>query len=404
MSVTHSSAEATRPRPLVPLHRLKPPEPGPPRRTALPNGTPVWLITRYDDVRKVLADPRMSRSLLTAPNAPSLTDTPNLLSNPNLIFNQDGAQHLRLRRTVQGVFTPRGIQRMRPWVASVVEQVLGQLIGQGSPADLVDGFTRPLPLAVMNRLLGLDDLQDERRRRWTEHAFAAAGKDAAEVAAVMAEFAAFATELIAQRRKTPGEDVISTLIRSADEQGGVPETQLVHLVGGLIVGGHDSTMTMLGNFLLYLLGERPEVWARLGSDEAAAAALTERLLHLIPLGDPEGKPGNLRRAAEDIKVGNVLIRAGEVVAADQCAANRDPAAFPRDPFADLFAPLESPTLAFGGGQHYCLGIWLARTEIQLALHRLAARLPDLHLTVPVSAVEWRLGMISRSPLHLPAAW
>jgi cytochrome P450 len=403
MSVTQSTTESPQHHPLPPLHRVRLPEPGPPHRAALPNGTPVWLVTRYDDVRTVLSDPRMSRSLLTAADAPALSSTPNLLSRPDLVFNQDGPEHLRLRRTVQGVFTPRAVRRMRPWVAEVVEQTLDALIAPGPPADLVDGFAAPLPLAVMNRLLGLEHVPSDRRRRWAEHAFANDGRDAGDVASVMAEFSGFVADLVAERRRTPGEDLISMLVRSADEEG-VPEAQVVHLIVGLMSGGHDSTMTMLGNSLLFLLGERPDTWARLGSDEESAALLTERLLHLIPLGDPGEKLGNLRRAASDIDIGGVLIRAGDVVAASQCAASRDPAAYPQDPFDDLFAPLPSPTLALGAGQHYCLGAWLARTEITLALHRLAARIPGLHLTVPPAEVDWRLGMISRSPRHLPAAW
>lgn len=390
-------------RTVVPLHRVKFAENGPPRRSTLYNGTPMWLVTRYEDVRTVLTDSRFKRSLLCAPDAPALTDTPNLLNDPSAMFNQDDAQHLRVRRTLQRVFAPSGVRRMHPWISHAVDRTLDDLVAGGPPADLIGEYTLLVPLAVMNRMLGVEALENDRLRRWSEHAFANATKSAEEVAAVMAELSAFGAELIAERRRTPQDDLVSSMVRIADEEGGVPEEQLVMLIGALVVGGHESTMTMIGNCLLYLLGERREVWARLGSDEAAAEALSTRLMHLLPLGDTDEHTGMLRRAAEDVELSGVLIKAGEVVAASD-AANRDPEAFSSDPFRDLFAPLESPTLAFGAGQHFCLGTWMARTEVRLALHRLAARLPDLRLTIPPDAVEWRLGTITRSPLRLPVTW
>lgn len=390
--------------PVQPLHRLAFPPAAPPRRSTLPNGTPVWLVTRYGEVQQVLTDPRFKRSLLYAADAPPLTDTPNMANNPDVVFNLDDAEHLRLRRTVQRVFTPRGVARLRPWVASTADQLLDRLVERGSPADLVADYTMPLPVAVMGRLMGLEELTYDRLRYWAEHAVSDTTRQTDEVADVMKECFEFSADLLARRRRTPGDDLISTLAQAADQEGGVPERQLTYLVAGLMVGGYDTTMTMLGNALLYVLGERPEVWARLGSDEEGAARLAERLMHLIPLGRNEEKPGSIRRAAEDVEIGGERIRAGDLVAADTFAANRDPAVFADRPFDDLFAPLESPTLALGAGRHHCLGAWLARAELQLALHKLAARLPELRLTVAMPDVQWRLRTTLRSPLSLPVAW
>ncbi|MBK3592476.1 cytochrome P450 [Streptomyces sp. MBT51] len=150
--------------------------------------------------------------------------------------------------------------------------------------------------------------------------------------------------------------------------------------------------------------ERPQTWARIGADEQAAALLTDRLIHLIPLGDREERPGHAFVITEDTDIGGVRIRAGELATVDRLAANRDPAVFPGDPFEDLFAPLPHASLSFGAGQHFCLGTWLARAEITLALHRLANRIPALHLTTSVHDIQWRQDAITRSPLHLPAGW
>ncbi|MFE7464388.1 cytochrome P450 [Streptomyces sp. NPDC057499] len=381
----------------LPLHRLLFDTPGPPRRTTLPDSSPAWHFTRYDDVREVLADDRFVRHVLPAAAASPLSDTTDAMAK------QDGSPHTRLRHTAKGVFTPRAVDHLVPEIARIADRLVEDLVRHGPPVDLVDHYTRPLPIAVMNKLLGIHDLDDTRLLHWTERAFPDASVTQDETAQAAREFTEFTTRVIADRRHAPGPDLISTLVQAADREGGIPEAHLANLVTTLVVAGYETTMTMLGNSLLLLLGERPQDWARLGSDEAGAGPLAERLAHLIPLNEP-GKHTNPLRATEDLEIGGAAVRAGDLVTLDRGAANRDPAAFPGDPFADLFAPLEHPTLAFGGGHHYCLGASLARAELRLALHRLAARLPTLRLTVPVDAVEWRGTALTRSPLHLPAVW
>lgn len=137
-------------RPLRPMHRISLPEPGPPRPTTLATGTPVWLVTRYAEVRQVLMDPRFDRRSLHAENAPPLLVVPNLLDDPNGLLNQDGPAHQRLRSTVQRAFTPRAVARWRPWVASVVTALLDDFAVLPRPADIVEGFTRPLPVSVIS--------------------------------------------------------------------------------------------------------------------------------------------------------------------------------------------------------------------------------------------------------------
>ncbi|WP_405719995.1 cytochrome P450 [Streptomyces sp. NBC_00046] len=387
--------------PLPPLHRLDFDPPGPPRPVALPDGTPAWLVSRYADVRTVLTDARFGRAGLHSPDSPSMSGESGLVSSLDLIFNQDGEDHLRLRRTMRRAFTPRAVARWGPWIAEIVEQCLDDLADSARPADLVAGFTLPLPVAVISKVMGLDTEARERLRHWSQYAFSDGSHAEEEMASVLAEFAAFGTALLAERRSMPGDDLTSMLVRAADEAGGIPERQLIDLVCGLVVGGHDSTMTMLSNSLLYLLGERPDVWPRLGADEQAAGTLADRLLHLIPLGDDRG---TARHAATDTEVGGVTIPAGSVVLADCGMANRDPEVFPPRPLDDLFAPLAAPTLAFGAGPHYCLGAWLARLELTLALHRIAARFPGLRLAQPAEAVEWHLGSTSRSPRRIAVTW
>ncbi|MFB7615834.1 cytochrome P450 [Kitasatospora sp. NPDC056181] len=389
---------------LLPLHCLRRLDPGPPRLGVLPTGTPVWLVSRHADVRQVLTDPRLGRAPLLAPDAPPVSVVPNLLDDPQSLLSLDGPDHQRLRRTVQRAFTPRAIARWRPWVASVVEGLLDELIDRGSPADIVAAYTRPLPTAVISRLMGLDDLDGERLGHWSDHAFSTTAYSAEAIRAALEEFAAFGAGLIAERRASPGEDLVSSLLAAAGESGDVTEPQFVSLVIGLVVAGHETTMTALGNALVYLLGDGREAWKQLASDERSAAAATEQLLRAIPLVDTDHLPGLLRRSSEEVEIGGVVIPAGSVVAADTRTANHDPEVFTGDLLTELFSPPAAPMLTFGAGPHHCLGAWLARMEMELALHRLARRLPALRLTAPTDAIDWRRGLVTRSPRTLQVAW
>ncbi|MFJ4184544.1 cytochrome P450 [Kitasatospora sp. NPDC089509] len=406
MSTENSATGAgTGTAPLPPLHCLRHLEPGPPRLAALPTGTPVWLVSRHADVRQVLTDPRLGRAPLYAPDAPPTTVTPNILDDPQSMLNIDGTEHQRLRRTVQRAFTPRAIARWKPWVASVVESLIDELIDHGSPADIVASYTRPLPVSVISRLMGLDNLDTKRLEHWSDHALSTTAYSAEAVATAMGDFAVFGAGVIADRRAAPGDDLVSSLLAAAAEDGSITEGQLIALVIGLVVAGHETTMTSLGNALVYLLQDGRDAWQRLASDEASAAAATEQLLRAVPLGDSsEHLPGLLRRTVEDVEIGGVVIPAGSVVAADTTTANQDPEVFTRDLGTELFFPLAAPMLTFGAGPHHCLGAWLARMELELALHRLARRLPSLRLADPVDAIDWRRGLLTRSPSTLQVSW
>ncbi|WSJ72114.1 cytochrome P450 [Kitasatospora sp. NBC_01302] len=379
-------------------------EPGPPTRTELLTGTPVWMVRRHADVRQVLTDPRLGRAELYAPNAPLLTPYPNLTDAPDGLLNLDGPEHQRLRRTVQRAFTPRAIARWRPWVASVVEELLDALSTAERPVDLVAAVGRPLPVAVISRLMGLDGVDFERLSRWSDQALSTSAYTPQEVMTAMREFGEFAGQLVAERRGKPTDDLVSSLVQAADQDGEVTEPQIVTLVVGLVVAGHETTITSLGNALVYLLDENRTAWHALADSEERAGAVAEQLLRAVPLGDRNVTPGLLRRAVADVEIGGVLISAGDVVAADTFAANHDPETYPGDWRTSLFEPPATPHLTFGAGPHHCLGAWLARMELELALHRLARRLPGLRLAVPVEQLAWRTGLLTRSPQSLPVTW
>jgi cytochrome P450 len=380
----------------------------------LPEGAPAWRVSRYADVRQLHSDGNFTRAGLYAEEYADRADEGGIIGDRDLLFNQDGPEHLRLRRTVGRAFTPRAVARWEPWITATVEELIDGLARRQGPFDLVPGLARALPVTVITRLLGLPAEAWQRIGYWSDLAFTDGSHSREELESGLAEFAAFGAELLALRRKEPGEDLVSGIVAAADAEGGIPEAQLVRLVCGIVVGGHDSTMTTLGNVLLYLLTERRADWPRFADVDAAGLA-ADRLLHTVALG--EG-PGSLRRCHADTEIGGVLIPAGAIVVADYVAANRDPAVFPPPVPEDLFRELPAPTLALGGGPHYCMGAWLARLELRTALHRLATRLPNLRLVPGDGAgdetgsgaggeggevrVEWRLGKRSRMPMRLMA--
>ncbi|MEU8516026.1 cytochrome P450 [Kitasatospora sp. NPDC048722] len=385
---------------LAPLHLSEPAAFGPPRLVELPNGTPAWLITRYPDVRHVLTDPAFGRAALFAPDAPPLGAVSNLEGDPGFITNIDGPEHRQLRALMQQAFTRKAMADWLPWLTSTVDRLVGDIVEQGPPADLVTALTMPLPVDVISRLMGVEDVDRQRLRHWTDHLFADHTRPADEIRAVLAEFCAFAAGLLDVRRRNPGGDLVSRMVTAADEQGGVSEERMVKLICGLIAGGHETAVATMGNALVYLLSERTDDWSRL-SDEEAAQAAVDRIVHTVPLG--EGL-GTLRRSVRDAVVGGVSIAAGAVVVVDRASAARDPEVFTTGLSDGLFEPLEAPTLAFSAGPHHCLGAWLARTEMRLALNRLATRLPGLRLAEPVGAIEWRRVFGTRSPRRLAVTW
>ncbi|WP_256252096.1 cytochrome P450 [Streptomyces sp. yr375] len=367
-------------------------------------GTPVWVVQRHADVRQMLADSRLNRAHLYDADAPALTPYPNLMDNPDVLNNTDGVEHQRLRRTVSRAFTPRAIARWRPWVASVVDELIDRLVEGDRPVDLVEGFARALPVAVFSRLMGLDDLDHKRLAYWGDHAFATTAFPSQDVQDALADFVAFGGELLVERRARPGEDLVSSLIQAADQDGEMTEEKIVGLVVLLVIAGHEVTTTVLGNTLVYLLTEGRDTWLELGRDEAKAPAAVDQLLRGIPISDLDVLPGFLRRATEDVEIGGVLIPAGSVVAADTMTASVDPEVYPQDWRDQPFSPPGTMHLAFGAGPHYCLGAWLAKMEMELALHKLPQRLPELRLAVATEDIDWRQGLLTRSPQTLPATW
>lgn len=389
----------------LPLHRIVAPTLGPPRPSVLPAGAPVWHVTRYEDVRRVLTDPRFTRDgIFGSETDDELIEAPNVMTEERSILNVDAADHYRLRRLVQRAFTPRNIATWRPWVASVIDDLLSALISTGPPADLVPTFTSALPMQVICKLIGVPAADQPQLLGWGERAMALSAFSADEVRSAMNEFADYITHLVAARRARPGDDLLTSLISSRDEGDALTDDELVSLIRDLIVGGHETTMTALGNSLVALLDDDRRRWQQLVADPDLAGTAVEELLRRVPVGDGITELGLLRRTTESVELGGTTLPAGSIVAAGIMCANLDPAAYPRPDELDITRHPETPILTFGFGPHNCLGAWLARLELELSLRRLATSLPTLRLDVAADRLTFTTGLMTRGPAALPVTW
>ncbi|MFI0221249.1 cytochrome P450 [Streptomyces lydicus] len=355
-------------------------------------GEPAWLVTRYAEARFVLGDQRFSRA------ASALHDEPRQSEGRRTsgILGMDPPDHTRLRTLVAKAFTVRQVEKLRPQVVALTHELLDELETAGPPADLVDRFALPIPVAVICRLLGVPPEDRPRFRVWSDAALSTSSLTSEEFDANQEELRAYMRQLIQEHRHAPQDDLMTALIDARDVGDRLSELELVDLCVGILVAGHETTATQIPNFVLALL-DHPEQLALLRERPDLIGNAVEELLRFVPLGSGASQP---RYATEDIDVGGTLVRAGTPVLVAVGAANRDALRFDRPGTLDI-ARSGNQHLGFGHGVHHCLGAPLARLELQEALGALLTRFPKLHVA---GDVEWKSQMLVRGPRVLPVGW
>ncbi len=364
-------------------------------------GVDAWLVTRYEDVRALSADPRLSRAAACGEGAPRIGGT--MHTTPEMIISLEGAEHNRLRKLVAGAFTLRRIEQMRPQVQAVVDELLDDMRQKGGPIDIVQQLCLPLPLTVIGELLGVPpkDLQSFEK---TARAFATVDERAGGEAslAALGKLAEYITGLIADKRANPAEDMLSELITARDQGDRLSEQELVTFGFTLIGAGFDTTACQLANTILALIEHHRDQWDWMVADPSRVGTAVEEMLRHVNLfaTDTTGFP---RVAVADIEVAGVTIRAGDAVLLALSSANRDETVFPEPERMDL-ARTPNPHLSFGHGVHYCLGKHLGRMEMELVFEGLIRRFPGLRLAVPESELPWYQGEINHMLKALPVTW
>ncbi|MET9313854.1 cytochrome P450 [Kribbella sp. NPDC003505] len=351
-------------------------------------GAEVWLVTRYDDVKLVLADPRFSRAAVVKQGAPRVALATPM---PNSLTTTDPPEHSRLRRLVVPTFAHRKIEQTRPWVAELSAQLAEDVAQVGDGADIRQLVALPLPIQVICRLLGVPYADREQFREWTElgYSMKMAEKDLVEDA--MTNLTAYIEDLVTKKLANtdqPAEDLLDELVRARAEGDRLSQDELIAFGVNLLVAGHETSANQISSCVATLL-RRPENWARLVEEPGLIPSAIEELLRFNRFSEV----GQLRVAVEDIELHGVRIKAGDGVMAALNSANRDPRTYDAPDELRLDRP-DNKHLSFGFGPHFCLGAQLARIELQESLAALVQRFPRMSLAKPAEELEWRRVLVS----------
>ena len=354
---------------------------GPAHQVTLPDGSPVWVLTGYAEVRAGLADPRLSLNKRNGTGDWGGFKLPPAL-DANLL-NMDAPDHTRIRRLVAPAFSARRVEALRPRVAALAAALLAR-----RPTDLLSGYAVPLAVTVICDLLGVPDADRPRLRDWT------AGMLTGSAEAVVA-FETYLHGLISAKRTEPADDLITAMVAARDEDDRLSEDELTSLAFLTLLAGYENSVSLIGNCILLLL-QRPQLAAAVRADERLRRAAVEETLRY----EPPAILALRRFAREDLSYGEVTIPAGATVLLSLAAANRDPVAV-ADPDEFRLRVPPAPHVGLGYGPHYCIGAALALLSAEAAVGALLERFPEVSLVDPAAPPAWRRSIRSRALSELP---
>ncbi|MEV7013620.1 cytochrome P450 [Streptosporangium sp. NPDC051022] len=365
---------------------------GPVRRTTTPDGTAVWLVTRYADVRAALGDPRLSLDRTNSRGGYGGFRLPPALDR-NLL-NMDAPDHTRIRRLVSRAFTARRVEEMRPRIQAVTNRLL-DAVASCDRVDLMAALAVPLPLTVIGELLGVPAGDREAFRGWTTTLIAPDPGRPGQAGEAVGRMSGLLARLVADKRAEPADDLISAMIAARDEEDRLTEEEMTSLAFLILWAGYEATVHLVGNGILTLL-RHPEWLAAVRDDPALVAPVVEEVLRFV-----SPTPYAIRRfTVEDVTIGGVTVPAGDTVLLSLACAHHDETVF-LGPENFAPGPRENSHLAFGYGAHYCLGAPLARAEAQIAIGTLVRRHPGVTAALPVEELRWQPSYRSHGLLELP---
>ncbi|MEU5976209.1 cytochrome P450 [Streptomyces sp. NPDC047315] len=368
-------------------------------------GEQVWAVSDRALLKQLLMDGRISKDAVQHwPRYPEETrDWPlNLWVGVRNMFTAYGADHRRLRRLISPAFAGRRIAALGPRIEAITGELLDDLATApaGSTVDLRERFAAPLPIRVISHLLGLPDDRASSFRRNVEGVFATT-LTGAEAEANAHALRATLTELIAERRDSPGDDLTTRLIAARDTEGdgtGLSDDELRDTLMLMVSAGYETTINLIDHALVALLTHPEQRSALLAGTVSYDDVVEETLRWQAPVPFLP-----MRFATVDVDLpGGVTIRAGEAILAAYSAANTDPDAY--GPDADRFDPgrPDRSHLSFGHGVHVCLGAALARLEAVVALRMALDRFPRLALAVPADELSPMPSFLSNGHRSVPA--
>lgn len=369
----------------------------PVREVIAPGGLKVWLVTRYDDARSALTDPRLSKNVAVGQKVierNTIGDTTSMVFATELsahMLNTDPPDHTRLRKLVNKVFTARAVERLRSRVEEITTELLDAMEHQDQ-VDLMRAFAYPLPISVICELLGVPLIDRDRFHGWVA---AQLSGDLERIQEAAPALLGYLHELVDGKRTNPGEDLLTGLVNASDDGDKLNAQELVSMAFLLLVAGHETTVNLIGNGLFALLRHPDQFDALLADRSLLPGAIEEFLRYEGPVNT-----ASLRHTTEPVELSGVVIPKDELVVVALAAANRDDAQFPDGGQLDV-TRASGGNLAFGHGIHYCVGAPLARLEAEIAFSRLFDRFPQIKLDSDPATLRWRAGTVLRGLETLP---
>ncbi len=363
--------------------------------------TDHYLISRYEDVSALLRDRRFGRTYLHVathaemgrPEPPAWHDPFWDLINAG-ILDMEPPDHTRVRRLVSKAFTPRYVEGLRPRVQAIMDGLVDRVAGAGE-FDLLAELAEPLPVTVIADMLGIPEEDRHRLRPWSAdickmYELNPSLEMQRDAVRASIEFADYLRALLAERRRRPGEDLISQLAQVLDEGERLSESELVGTCVLLLNAGHEATVNATG-IAWWTLFRNPDALRRLREDRSLLPTAVDELLRY-----DTPAPMFERWVLEGFELHGVEIPRGAELGLLFASANRDPAAFDRPDELDLSRE-PNPHLTFGAGIHFCLGAPLGRQELQVSFGTILERLPGLELA---EEPRWKPGYVLRGLAEL----
>ncbi|MER7837612.1 cytochrome P450 [Streptomyces sp. NPDC096040] len=341
-------------------------------RVTLPTKREAWVVSRYDDVRELLSDPRISADI-RRPNFPALGEGEQEAGARFRPFiRTDAPEHTRYRRMLLPEFTVRRTRAMRPAVQARVDEVLDDMLAAQGPVNFVSVYANAVSTSVICELLGiprenLEFFRDVTRISGSRHS------TAEQVSEALGGLFGLIADLVAERQEEPRDDLISKLVADHLNTGNIALNELLSTIGITINAGRETSTSMIALSTLLLL-DRPDLMEELRGDPSLMPAAVDELLRVLSVADSIP----LRVATEDIELSGRVIPADDGVIALLAGANHDPEQFDHPEQVD-FHRTDNHHVAFGYGVHQCVGQHLARLELEVALETLIRRVPTLRL-------------------------
>ena len=368
-------------------------------RVTLPDKTPVWLATRYEDVKTLLTDERFAKSRHNALTPEQLRKQPWIppMFRPleRTMVDLDPPDHTRLRQFVHKAFTPRLIEQMRDRVQTLANDLLDAVSRKGE-MDLVRDYALPLPMTIITEILGVPIQDRDKFHKWSKVIVSVDQFNANwRVIPAIWMFNRYLRRFFKVRRSDLRDDLVSALIQAEEAGGRLSEDELLAMVFLLLVAGHETTVNLIASGTLELLRHHDQMEKLRRDPTLIKSAVEELLRYTAPVF-----MSTERYAREDVTIQGVTISRGEMTLGVMGSANRDETVFENPDILDIKRE-PNKHLSFGHGIHYCLGAALARLEAQIAINTLLERMPKLRLKGSPESLRWRRSLILRGLDSLP---